>query len=338
MPEESHSSRPGSGSRNRSSPSRRRSSIDQALPSHSSSKSGASTAAKKSAAKGISSKYFPVNQDFFLITGPGGSEYDKETAQALSNAISSGPGQHVVRRVGDGASSITVDGIRTEFEQFISAVKEDHPTAKGCCIILQVQGQATRRGLDVKLGSGCWCLIYELFQIFKAAESPYHLSVLILSSKSNNAIIYGHHNNLPKGSTIITTTDHCFSWSGITPWINALGGKWKDGASILDLLNLFLFHGLPGSERIYPRLSIVRRRDYNLSEVYEDSLQETIKPKVIGMIRERHEIEGNKLVTIADNIKNARHRWSLDLVDYGTALTLMLSQRLIIDLRSRSKK
>jgi hypothetical protein len=347
MPEEprTHTGRTDSnrtsGSMKRSSSSHR-SNIgpqnSQALHSHSSSKSDASTAAKKSAAKGVSSKYFPVNQDFFLITGPGGSAYGKETGQALYNAISSGPGRHVVQGVGDGADSVTLDGIRTAFQQFISAVRENHPTAKGCCIILQVQGEVTGRGFDVKLGSGCWCLINELFQIFKSAESLYHLSILIVSSESNSAISCINHYKLPKGSTLVTMAERTFHWREITPWANALGGKWKDGASILDLLNLFLIDGLRDSEMSCPRLSIVHRLDYKLYEVYKDGLQKTINPKVIAMIKERHGIEGDKLNTIADKIKTARHQLSLDLVDYGTALALMLSQRLMLDLRSRSKK
>ncbi|PQE08750.1 hypothetical protein CJF31_00010238 [Rutstroemia sp. NJR-2017a BVV2] len=130
--------------------------------------------------------------------------------------------------------------------------------------------------------------------------------------------------------------EHDFPGRDITPWINALGGRWKHGASILDLFNLFLIDGL--REVICPRLSIVNRLEYKLSEVYTDGLQKEIKPKVIDMIKERHGIEGDKLNTIADEVKTARHQLSLDAVDYGTTLALMLNQRLIFELRSRSKQ
>ncbi|PQE09713.1 hypothetical protein CJF30_00009613 [Rutstroemia sp. NJR-2017a BBW] len=269
---------------------------------------------------------------------PGGSLYSKETGQAFYHAISSGHGRKVVRGVGDGVSSVTVDGIRTAFQQFIFAVQASHPKAKGCCIILQVQGEVTGSGFDIKLGSGRWCLIYELFKIFQSAKSLYHLSILIVSSESNSAISCINHHKLPEGSTVVAMAERTFPWREITPWANALGGKWKGGASILDLLNLFLIDGLRDSETICPRLCIVHRLDYELYEVYKAGLRKTTDQKIIAMIKERHGMEGDKLKTIAEKIETARHLLSLDLADYGTTLALMLSQRLMLDPRLRSKQ
>ncbi|ESZ98512.1 hypothetical protein SBOR_1174 [Sclerotinia borealis F-4128] len=274
--------------------------------------------------KVISRQYFPVCRDFFLITGPGGTAYGNEAGSELSNAISSGPGRYVVKGVGDGASPVTLNDIREGFLEFIHAGKRKHATAKGCWIIFHGHSKKSSEGCRVKLSSGYWCPISELFDIFNSAKSALHLSIFIGCCCSNSAVT--SVGLLPVGTTVIMLSDIASSGSDVQRWIQSLTGKWKHGASVLDLFNAFLIDGL--RNRFVPRLSIVGVRDYELGDVFVQHLGKAVKQDVIHLI-ERHNNKG-VLGPIARKIGTASptNEFGINAIEYGAALALTFSERL----------
>lgn len=103
-------------------------------------------------------------------------------------------------------------------------------------------------------------------------------------------------------------------------------GNWEKGASVLNLLNGFLIHGL--RSRFHPRLSIVGIQKYKLNDIFIGHLGKPIQPQVVQSLEKRYKTTGKLLGSIVDEIHNARLEFSINASEYGKALALTFKSHL----------
>ncbi|PQE08749.1 hypothetical protein CJF31_00010239 [Rutstroemia sp. NJR-2017a BVV2] len=277
-----------------------------------------------------------------------GRAFETRDTSNLYDAISSGPGRGRVVKIGDDTDPVTLDSIRAAYQQFISKLDKSSRQPSACCIILEFTAKTSGGDLSVELGPGKWYQISEIFEIFTKVSSKYCLSIFIASkgsnfttkhlmnSTSNNEI--KSHNLLPDGCTVVTIAYEYFDYRDVVRWLDAirLDPKWKQGVSILDLLNLYLVNNrFIKDYQMQPWLSIFggdRVRQYYVHEVFTKHLGTVVRPKVVtGMNKRYGSTKRDVLIGAAGEIESATDEHDVKLERFPRALALTLNERLLSD-------
>ncbi|KAF7883767.1 hypothetical protein EAF00_011079 [Botryotinia globosa] len=268
----------------------------------------------------FSHKYFPISRHFFLLLGPG---VKKKESAPVRTPFSSAR-ENYCQTIGDGERAVSLNEIRSSFEDFVSVMNRISSTAKECCIILHVRGDDDD-GCKVKLEHRSWCPIKELFKIFSAVKNPrHHLSILITSSYDGSA--HKGLKHLPHDTSLVTISEELTISEDIKLWINSLDGNWKEGASILDLLNDFLINGL--RNRHYPEMTIVGTCMCKLDHLLVGRLGKPIEPNVAESLEKKYKPKDKNLVNIARKIRKAKGEDSFKDSEYGKAVALTFNSYL----------
>ncbi|TGO49041.1 hypothetical protein BOTNAR_0447g00060 [Botryotinia narcissicola] len=286
------------------------------IPGHSSKRPSSNTRSesKDQATIIFSHKYFPISRHFFLLLGPGVKKKDSATVKTHFSSAR----ENYCQTIGDGERAVSLNEIWNSFEEFVSVMNQSSPRAKECCIILHVRG-------DDDDGCKSWCPIKELFKIFSAVKNPcHHLSLLITSSYDGSAHFGLKY--LPHDTSLVTIPEELAISEDINLWINSLDGNWKEGASILDLLNDFLINGL--RNRHYPEMTIVGTCVCKLDLLLVGRLGKPIEPNVAESLEKKYKPKVKDLVDIARKICKARGEDSFKDSEYGKAVALTFNSYL----------
>jgi GTP:adenosylcobinamide-phosphate guanylyltransferase len=301
--------------------------------------------------------HFPLNKDFFLVTGFQGSAFHKRASTSLFDSISNGPGKgHIVKHV-TARNSVTLDAIEDAYRKFIAEIEKSNPETRECCIILQFKGQVYEtyddgydEDLKVQLNKNEWLPISAIFQIFKENSKEYRLSIFIVSNQGHHAtrclidstVCTEHEegssyagksrNVLPEDCIVATTAVNNFNEKDVQRWLEELKRerKWEKGVSILDLLNTYLIHSM--CDEMKPQLSVFGDGDvwqYDTHELFKEKLSKAraVTEETVSLVSNSYNFKMVGVRRVAKKIEKHKHAdpggLSLKYCAPASALTLM---------------
>ncbi|PQE27347.1 hypothetical protein CJF32_00000305 [Rutstroemia sp. NJR-2017a WRK4] len=321
--------------------------------------------------------HFPRNKNFFIVTGFEGSAFDKIAGTSFFKSIKAGPGLNGIVQHVTATNGVSLGGIEGAYKKFIgdiknsktkkSKIKNSEPETRGCCIILQFNGEVHKtddkghdEDFEVQLDEVGWTPISKIFKIFKDNSEEYRLSILVVSKNGHHATkcligrkyhkdgsnnVGRSRNLLPEDSIVATTEDYSFNEKDVRTWLNELKleHKWQKGVSILDLLNTYLIQSK--WDEMKPQLSVLENGDvwqYDTQKLLKGKLAKAnaVKQETVELVTNSYKINGMDLV--AQQIEKHEHTYhwqgGLPLAYRAPASVLTLMGRLIDAYGSPQKK
>ncbi|KAK7928508.1 hypothetical protein PG985_005506 [Apiospora marii] len=256
----------------------------------------------------------PANA-YFLIFCPGKTAYGIEEAKKFFDAIqNNAPKGNVVEQVGDGCSPLQESDIYKSWDVF----KRKTATMEAPCVIFNCHGMQQSREHWIYLGEQ-WVPTRRIFQRFGTSfEIP--MSIFLPACFSNSACHAA--SALPKGSVLATFGDGDFSGNDVARWQAALT-QWPLCTRAVDLLYIYLMQGL--KNRFAPVVSVVGGTTLHLDLLLEQHVGcgfSLVVQEALGSRMGKEDV----ISLLSQRLAGAKSVWSINAVDYGTVLALLLEE------------
>ncbi|KAI9795714.1 MAG: hypothetical protein M1833_006883 [Piccolia ochrophora] len=255
---------------------------------------------------------FPFCHDYLIIAGSGGTSFDSRTIEDLVTALIHGPARRGgrVEVIGTGNDTIHLSHISSGLAEFMSTQK------RSFCIILWTHGEVKNGKFSIQQKGTNGIDSTDLFNAISDAVGEVPISILTTACYGNYAM--ADLGLLPAGTIFVGLSDIWCTAFDFEAWIEAVPDMTLT-CSILDLLYLYLLHGL--QNRLSPVVAIANFGVFHLDTLLQrlgyqiPVLESTIEfmSKLSGMPQD---------IARVANLVNTRQ--TIYAVDYGKALALIL--------------